>query len=60
MANGGTAQKKSQLDTETPTIEEQIRLRAHEIWVQRGGEGGSELDDWLVAEQEVCRAQEAG
>jgi hypothetical protein len=58
MAKGGAAQQKSQLDTETLTIEEQVRARAHEIWVERGGEGGSELDDWLQAEEEVRHTHE--
>ena len=58
MARVGTAQQKSQLDTEILTIEEQVRLRAHEIWVDRGGAGGSEIDDWLQAEEEVHRTQE--
>lgn len=31
-------------------LEERIRRRAHEIYQQRGG---SELDNWLEAEQEV-------
>jgi hypothetical protein len=39
-------------------MEEQVRIRAHEIWVERGGEGGSELDDWLLAEEEIRCAQE--
>jgi len=39
-------------------LEEQIRQRAHEIYLQRGGEGGSELDDWLQAEIEIRQAQE--
>ena len=34
-------------------MEERIRQRAHEIYLQRGGEDGSELDDWLQAEQEL-------
>ncbi len=40
------------------TIEEQIKARAYELYVQRGNESGSELDDWLQAEDEVLRAQE--
>jgi hypothetical protein len=35
-----------------PTIEE-IRQRAHEIFMARGGAPGNELDDWLRAEQEL-------
>ena len=34
-----------------PTIEE-IRQRAHQIFMARGGTPGTELDDWLRAEQE--------
>ena len=35
------------------SIEERIRLRAFELYVQRGSESGSELDDWLQAEDET-------
>lgn len=58
MAKGGTVQQKSPLQTDTPTIEEQVRIRAHEIWVEGGGEGGSELDDWLRAEEEILCAED--
>jgi hypothetical protein len=34
-------------------VEERIRMRAHEIYVERAGLDGSELDDWLQAEQEI-------
>ena len=34
-------------------LEEQIRQRAYEIYVERGGQDGSELDDWIQAEQEI-------
>jgi Protein of unknown function (DUF2934) len=36
-----------------------IRRRAHELYVQRGSQSGSELDDWLRAEAEILRAQDA-
>jgi Protein of unknown function (DUF2934) len=39
----------------TPSREE-IRLRAYEISLERGGLPGSELDDWLQAERELVRA----
>jgi len=39
--------------------EERIRRRAYELYVQRGNESGSELDDWLQAEEEIRRAEEA-
>jgi hypothetical protein len=35
-------------------VEEQIRNRAYEIYVQRGGNGGSPLQDWLRAKEEIC------
>jgi hypothetical protein len=34
---------------------EQIRLRAYEIYLERGGLAGNELDDWLQAERELER-----
>lgn len=34
-------------------IQEQIRQRAYELYVQRGREDGRDLDDWLKAESEV-------
>jgi hypothetical protein len=40
-------------------LEEDIRRRAYEIYLQRGNTAGSEYDDWLTAEREV-RAQAAG
>jgi hypothetical protein len=34
---------------------EDIRRRAYEIYLERDGFGGSELDDWLRAETELRR-----
>ena len=34
-------------------LQEEIRRRAYELYEQRGGEDGRELDDWLQAEAEV-------
>jgi hypothetical protein len=39
-------------------LEERIRLRAHQLYVERGNESGSEMDDWLQAEEEMSAAQE--
>jgi|GEM_PF-1597348 len=36
-----------------PTIE-QIRQRAYELYLFRGDRPGSELEDWLEAERELC------
>jgi hypothetical protein len=37
-------------------LDEQIRQRAHEIYLQRGGQDGSDWDDWFQAEQEIQTA----
>ena len=34
-------------------LEEQVRRRAYELYVQRGNQSGSEFDDWLQAESEI-------
>lgn len=35
------------------TGEQEIRDRAHEIYLQRGAQPGFELEDWLQAEREL-------
>ena len=42
-----------QVRINNPQVQEKIRQRAHEIWVQRGSQGGSDVEDWLRAEQEI-------
>jgi hypothetical protein len=37
------------------TREEEIRNRAYEIYLQRGGQPGYELEDWLQAERELTK-----
>ena len=32
---------------------EEIARRAHELYVQRGGEHGKDVEDWLRAEREL-------
>jgi hypothetical protein len=39
------------------TREETIRRRAHEIYLDRGGEPGHDLEDWLQAERELTADQ---
>jgi hypothetical protein len=39
-------------------LEERIRQRAYELYVQRGNQPSSEIDDWLRAEDEIRRAEE--
>jgi hypothetical protein len=37
------------------TREQDIGIRAYEIYLQRGGQAGSELEDWLQAERELTK-----
>jgi hypothetical protein len=46
--------------SEMLSIEQRIERRAYELYVQRGNQWGSELEDWLQAEAEVRQAQEDG
>jgi Protein of unknown function (DUF2934) len=39
-------------------LEERIRRRAYELYVERGNQSGCEADDWLQAEDEALHAQE--
>lgn len=55
MAAPAPAKERSK---EMLSLEERIRQRAYELYVQRGNESGSELDDWLQAEEEIRRAEE--
>ena len=43
---------------ETLPLEERIQRRAYELHIQRGSQPGSELDDWLQAEDEIRSAEE--
>jgi len=38
-------------------LEEEIRQRAYELYVERGGTPGHDSEDWLVAEREVRSRQ---
>jgi hypothetical protein len=39
-------------------LEERIRRRAYQLYIERGNQSGSELDDWLQAEKELLHTQE--
>jgi hypothetical protein len=45
-------------EAETLLLEERIRRRAYELYVDRGSESGSDLEDWLRAEEEIQSALE--
>ncbi|HVA17877.1 MAG TPA: DUF2934 domain-containing protein [Candidatus Dormibacteraeota bacterium] len=38
----------------------QIQLRAYELYVQRGGGDGRDLEDWLAAERELRNQHSSG
>ena len=40
-------------ELQTEALAERIRQRAHEIWVDRNGQDGSAMEDWLQAEEEI-------
>jgi hypothetical protein len=44
--------------SEVLPLEERIRLRARQLYVERGNQSGSEMDDWLQAEEELAVAEE--
>lgn len=39
-----------------PVTDDQIAQRAYELYLDRGGEHGADLDDWLQAERELGRS----
>lgn len=39
--------------SETDGLDDRIRQRAYELYLARGGAGGSETDDWLEAERQL-------
>ena len=39
----------------TPEVLEQIRIRAYELFEERGKEPGHEVEDWVKAEAEVLQ-----
>jgi hypothetical protein len=52
-----TARTRAQdVTRETPTVrpgDDQIRLRAYEIYLRRDGRPGDPMDDWFCAEREL-------
>ncbi len=54
-ANGNGASAQSVAATSvSPSLEERIRARAYEIYLERGDNGGSPEQDWLRAKEEIC------
>ncbi|HSE97392.1 MAG TPA: DUF2934 domain-containing protein [Blastocatellia bacterium] len=47
-----TSETETPAETSRPTYE-QIQQRAYEIYLERGGTVGSEIEDWLQAERDL-------
>jgi Protein of unknown function (DUF2934) len=45
--------RKPRTSKTAPTLE-QIQARAYEIYLERGGAPGNQIDDWLRAERELA------
>jgi len=39
--------------SETQELQEQIRQRAYELYLARGSGDGHDLEDWLLAEEDI-------
>ncbi len=52
-----TTSPKFAHESQSSPVEEKIRARAYELYLQRGGTGGSPEQDWLQAQKEVCGEQ---
>jgi len=50
-ANSGLVRPKNP----TPGLEDEIRCRAYELYEQRGGEHGNDVEDWLRAEEQITQ-----
>jgi hypothetical protein len=50
--------KRQPIQIQNPELDEKIRLRAYELYEQRGRTDGSELEDWVQAEAEVLGAND--
>jgi hypothetical protein len=42
------------------SLEERVRNRAYQLYVEHGNESGSEVDDWYQAEEEIAAEQQSG
>ena len=48
------AEKTSSAASGVPA-EDEIRVRAYELYQQRGGDEGHDVEDWLRAEEEISQ-----
>ena len=50
---GKPATVEERAGSQHSTRDQEIRIRAYEIYLQRGGQSDHELEDWLQAEREL-------
>ena len=56
-ASGSSDVSATASSTAARGAEEQIRVRAYQLFLERGGHGGSAEQDWLQAEAEIRAGQ---
>jgi len=54
-----TAPEVAKITTEAADMQQAIRRRAYELYLQRGAQDGRDCEDWLRAESEVLERFEA-
>jgi len=45
-------------DIKKVPAQEEIELRAYDIYLERGGKEGNAVDDWLAAEKELSESRQ--
>ena len=54
MANRSKAGSVSEITfNRVPPTHDEVAVRAYELFLERGGRDGSDLEDWLQAEREL-------
>jgi len=56
--NWGSSYRVTSEREEALPMKEQNEARAYELYLQRGGEDGQSLEDWLTAEKELKRGHQ--
>ena len=63
LVSGGDVSKNGETTNVPVSLEEEIRRRAYELYLERrataGAENGNEGQDWLVAEREIRSRQDS-
>jgi len=55
-----TAAENTAGPTHRDISDDEVAIRAHEIFINRGGEHGHDQDDWLQAKRELSNGHDAG